>query len=110
MKTRIADENSTAAELLPPHQLDGSRIGVNHADAYIKSLNVKLEGGPTIACKRKGLKIMLAVGDQQGEAIMDRLAHGPDPQKILHEALLAAARNAGSTFSVDDGGLYLDLE
>lgn len=109
MKTRIADENAEAVKLLPGNQPDGSEIGVNHAEAYIKPLNVELEDGRKVTCKRKGLKILLTIGDNKGEAIMRRIDHGPDVQHILRKALEAAAQEAGSEFTVDDGSMYLDL-
>ena len=107
MKTRIAEENAAAADLLPPHAPDGSGIGVNYVDAYIKRLNVELDDGPTITCKRKGLKITLSIADRTGEALLRRIEHGPEPPTILRKALEAASRDAGSEFVVEDGVIYL---
>ncbi len=109
MKTRIADENKDAEKLIPPAQPDGSGIGVNYAEAYIKAMNVELVGGRKISCKRRGLKITLAIGDAKGEGLMRRLDHGPDVKNILRKALEAAAKEAGSRFSVEDGVIYLEI-
>src|SRR5262245_49062333 len=109
MKTRIATENQQAEQLIPPGAPDNSGIGINYADAYIKPLNVQLDGGPKIVCKRKGLKILLSIGDRTGEAIMRRVEHGPDVRQILRRALEAAAEGAGSQFAVESDGMYLDI-
>lgn len=109
MKTRIATENLEAEKLIPPAAPDNSGIGINYADAYIKPMNVQLEGGPKIVCKRKGLKILLSIGDRTGEAVMRRVDHGPDVRQILRRALESATTSAGSQFSVEDQTLYLDV-
>ncbi len=107
-KHRITEENKAAEDLLPPKQPDGSGIGVNYIDAYIKPMNVKLDDGTVVKCKRKGLKIMFQVGEAKGEAIMNRLAHGPDPKAILRRALEAGAEAAGVAFLVEEGVVYLE--
>ena len=109
MKVRITEENTEAERLIPPAAPDGSGIGVNYVDAYIKPLNVELEDGTKVACKRKGLKIILSVGDKTGEAIMRRIEHGPDVKKILRQALLSAAREADCELSVEEGGVWLNV-
>lgn len=109
MKTRIAEENRDAEALIPPSQPDGSRIGVNYADAYLKAFQVDLADGRKVAAKRKGLKVTLQIGDRKGEGLMRRLEHGPNAKVILQKALEEAARAAGSCFSVDGGVLYLEL-
>ncbi|HWD92648.1 MAG TPA: hypothetical protein VG938_09885 [Verrucomicrobiae bacterium] len=108
MKLKINSENVEADKLIPPAQPDASGIGVNYADAYIKVLNVTLENGVKIACKRKGLKIMLVVGDKNGEALMRKREHGPDVKVILRRALEEAASAAGGAFLVENGVVYLD--
>ena len=105
---RIADENRAAEALLPPAAPDGSGIGVNYVDAYVKPLNVAVEGGPKVACKRKGLKIILTVGEQTGEAVMRRVDHGPDPRLMLRMALESAAVAAGARFFVEGDAVYLE--
>ena len=71
-------------------------------------MNVELEDGRKVTCKRKGLKITLTVGDQQGEAIMRRIENGPDPKNILQCALTEAAQAAGATLSVEENTIFLD--
>lgn len=109
MKVRLADENTEAENLIPPAALDGSGIGVNYTDAYIKPMNVELEDGRKVTCKRRGLKIQLQIGEAKGEALMRRLENGPDVKNILRLALEEAAGAASSKFSVEDGGIYLDV-
>lgn len=109
MKVRIAEENREAGGLIPPAAPDGSGIGVNYADAYIKAMNVELEDGRKVSCKRRGLKIQLQIGEASGEALLRRLEHGPDVETILRHALEEAAENASSRFSVEDGGIYLEV-
>ena len=109
MKLHIAPENTDAEALIPPAEPDGSGIGVNYADAYIKPLNVEIADGRKITCKRHGLKITLTIGNVTGEALMRRLDDGPDAKKILRKALEAAAQQAGAAFSVEDGIVYLEV-
>jgi hypothetical protein len=109
MRVRIAEENREAEALIPPAQPDGSKIGVNYADAYLKALNVALEDGRKVSAKRKGLKVLLQIGEQKGEALMRRLEHGPDPRAILRRAVEAAAEQAGARCIVEDGVIYFEL-
>lgn len=110
MKLRVCEENRKAEELIPPAQPDGSKIGVNYADAYIKGLNVTLEDGTRVSCKRRGLKVTLAIGDRKGEALMRRLEHGPDVRNILRAALEEAAQAAGVRFLVEESKIYLETQ
>jgi hypothetical protein len=109
MKYRIASENVQSEQFIPPAAPDNSGIGINYADAYIKPMNTQLEGGPKIVCKRKGLKIILSIGETTGEAVMRRVDHGPDVRNMLRRALETAAQAAGAQFSVADGGIFLEL-
>ena len=109
MKYRIADENTEAENLIPPAEPDGSGIGVNYIEAYIKPLNTEVEDGPSVTCKRKGLKITLKIDDKAGEAIVRRLEHGPDVKTMLREALQTAANEVGAQFLVEEGVVYLDV-
>ena len=109
MKIRIAQEDIQAEQLIPPAAPDNSGIGINYADAYIKPMNLQLEGGPKIVCKRRGLKIILSIDGKSGEAVMRRVDHGPDVRNMLRRALETAAQAAGAQFSVEDGGIYLEV-
>lgn len=109
MKLKISEENKEAENLLPPTQPDSSGIGVNYTDAYIKSMNVELENGQKVTCKRKGLKIMLAIGENKGEALMRKRENGPELKVILNKALSEAAEQAGAKFSVEDGVMFFEM-
>lgn len=108
-KIKIAEENHDAEALIPPAKPDGSGLGVNYADAYLKPMNVQLENGMTLKCKRKGLKIILSLDDKTGEALMRKREHGPDVKVILNHALTEAAQAVGATFSAVDGVMYLEV-
>ena len=107
MKVRLCDVNQAARERLPAQTDDKSGIGVHYVDAYLKPMNVKLEDGTPVKCKRKGLKIALSVGPAKGEGLMRRLAVSADPVVMLDAALQEAARSAGVELSIEDGGIYL---
>jgi len=110
MKLKIAEQSTKAEDLIPPVKPDGSGIGGNYTDAYIKAMNVTLDDGRKITCKRRGLKITLKIGETSGEAIMNRLQDGPDVKNILSKALESAANQAGVKFLVEDGVMYLQAE
>ena len=82
---------------------------MHYVDAYIKPMNVKLEDGTPVKCKRRGLKIVLTVKGKSGEGLMRRLAHGPDPVAMLDAALQEAAASAGVTLAVADGRIDLTI-
>ena len=107
MKHRLCDVNGAAAAKLPPHSDDKSGIGVHYIDAYLKPINVRLEDGTAVKCKRRGLKIVLSVGAKKGEGLMRRLDVSADPVVMLDAALQEAANAAGVELSVDDGVIYL---
>lgn len=109
MKIELGKEDFAAEDQIPPTTPDGSRIGVNYADAYIKGIKHRFEEGGKIMCKRRGLKLILTVKDQKGEGLMRRIEHGPDVKSILQEALKEAASNAGATFSVENGVMFLEV-
>jgi hypothetical protein len=109
MRVRVAAVNTEAESLLPPAAPDGSKVGVNYVDAYVSRLNVTLDDGLAIACKRRGIEITLRIGERSGSALLRRLEHGPDARAILRHALEAAAAAAGASFAVEDGVMYLDL-
>jgi hypothetical protein len=107
MKHRLCEVNADALKKLPQHTDDKSGIGVHYVDAYIKPMNVKLEDGTAVKCKRRGLKIALSVGTKKGEGLMRRLDVGPDPVVMLDRALQEAAKNAGVELSVEDGVMFI---
>jgi hypothetical protein len=109
MKVKLCDINAAAVEKLPAHTGDKSGIGVHYVDAYVKPLNVKLEDGTRVKCKRRGLKVTLSIGERQGDGLMRRLAVGPDPVAMLRAALLEAANAAGVSLVFEEDAIYLEL-
>jgi hypothetical protein len=109
MKQRLCDVNPAAVDKLPQHTDDKSGIGVHYVDAYVKPMNVKLEDGTAVKCKRRGLKIVLSVGTKKGEGLMRRLDVSPDPVVMLEAALQDAAKGAGVELTVEGGTMYLKM-
>jgi hypothetical protein len=107
VKAKLCDVNTAAREKLPPQSDDKSGVGVHYIDAYIKPMNVKLEDGTPVKCKRRGLKIMLSAGTKKGEGLMRRLDVSPDPVVMLDAALQEAARAAGIELAVEDGAIFV---
>lgn len=107
MKLKICDVDASAEEKLPPAFEDKSGIGVHYVDAWIKPLNAELDDGRKVSCKRRGLKITLAVGDNKGEGLMRRLDVSSDPRVMLEAALAEAAKQAGVELRVEDGAVHL---
>ena len=109
MKTKLCDVNAAAKEKLPPTMDDKSGIGVHYVDAYIKPMNMKLEDGTPVKCKRRGLKITFSAGGKKGEGLMRRIDVSPDPVIMLDAALQEAAKAAGVELTVEDGAIFLTL-
>ena len=109
VKTKICDVNPAAESKLPEHTGDKSGIGVHYVDAFIKPMNVKLEDGTPVKCKRRGLKIVLSAGVKKGEGLMRRLDVGTDPVVMLNAALQEAAKAAGIELMVEDGAIFCAL-
>ncbi|MFP5230442.1 MAG: hypothetical protein ACLGXA_22730 [Acidobacteriota bacterium] len=109
MKVKLCEVNATALEKLPQHTDDKSGIGVHYVDAYIKPMNVKLEDGTAVRCKRRGLKIMLSAGTKKGEGLMRRLDVSRDPVAMLDAALQEAAKAAGLELSVEAGSIFVTV-
>jgi hypothetical protein len=105
----LGPENREAEKLLPQVKDDGSGVGINYTDAYIKTIKHILEDGRKIAVKRRGLKLTLTLGDRSGEGLLRRLANGPDEKNMLRCALEEAAENVGARFEVKDGVMNLYL-
>jgi len=110
MKQRLCDVNAAAVAKLPQHTDDKSGIGVHYIDAYLKPMNAKLEDGTPVKCKRRGLKIALAVGTRKGEGLMRRLAVSADPVLMLDAALQEAAKAAGVELTVEDGAVFIGYQ
>jgi hypothetical protein len=109
VRFELGPENRDAEKLLPPAKDDGSGVGINYADAYIKSMKTTLDDGRKVSCKRRGLKLTLSVGDATGEALLRRLENGPDEKQIVQRALQDAAKALGARFVVEKGVLVLEL-
>jgi hypothetical protein len=93
--TKLCDIDPAAVQKLPPHTPDKSGIGVHYVDAFLKPMNTALADGTRVACKRRGLKVMLTVGTAKGEGLMRRLDVSADPEVMLRAALQEAAQAAG---------------
>jgi hypothetical protein len=109
VKVKICDVNPDAVSKLPEHSGDKSGIGVHYVDAFIKPMNVKLEDGTPVRCKRRGLKILLTAGAKKGEGLMRRLDVSADPIIMLNAALQEAAKAAGVELTVEDGAIFCAL-
>jgi hypothetical protein len=110
MKHRLCEVNADAVKKLPQYTDDKSGIGVHYVDAYIKPMNVTLEDGTAVKCKRRGLKIALSVGTKKGEGLMRRLDVSADPIVMLGAALQAAATSAGVDITIEDGAMFIGYE
>ncbi len=109
MRVRLCDVNAAAEDKLPQHSGDKSGIGVHYVDAYIKPMNVKLEDGTPMKCKRRGLKIVLSAGGKKGEGLMRRIEVSADPVAMLNAALQEAAQAAGIELTVEDGAIFCTI-
>ena len=105
--TKLCDVNAAAKEKLPPAFTDKSGIGVHYTDAFIKPMNTKLADGTRVSCKRKGLKITLAVGTKKGEGLMRRLEVSKDPVVMLSTALQDAAKAAGVELKITENEIFV---
>ena len=106
---KVCDINQAAKEKLPPAFAEKSGIGVHYVDAFIKPMNVKLEDGTRISCKRKGLKILLVAGTKKGDGLMRRLDVSPDPVVMLSAALQEAAKSAGLELNITESEIFISL-
>ena len=106
---KLCDVNKEAIEKLPAKTGDKSGIGVHYADAFIKPMNTKLEDGTRTSCKRKGLKIVLAVGTKKGEGLLRRLDVSKDPVMMLSAALQEAAKGAGLELKITPDEVFISV-
>ena len=109
MKVKLCEMNQNAGSKLPEHTGDKSGIGVHYVDAYIKPMNVKLEDGTPVKCKRRGLKIVFSAGPKKGEGLMRRIDVSSDPVVMLDAALHEASKAAGIELTVEDGAIFVRL-
>lgn len=109
LRVKICDVNAAAKDKLPAQTGDKSGIGVHYIDAYIKPMNVKLEDGTPVKCKRRGLKIVLSAGAKKGEGLMRRIDVSADPVVMLDAALQEAAKGARIGLTVVDGAIFFEL-
>ena len=110
LKVTLGPENPDAEKLLPPNRDDGSGVGINYTDAYIKPMKTTLEDGRKVLAKRRGLKLTFSIGDRSGEALLRRLENGPEEKNIVRQAIEEAVRNAGARFIVENGVMMLELD
>src|SRR3954470_24887407 len=108
VKQRLCDISVAEDGKLTPHTDDRSGIGFHYVDAYLKPMNVKLEDGTAVKCKRRGLKIVLTVGTTKGEGLMRRLDVSRDPVVMLDAALQEAAKGAGVELTVEEGAIFIE--
>lgn len=109
MRIRVGELNPEADRWLPEAEPDGSQVGINHADAYVKPLNTTLEDGTEVRCTRRGLQLTAVVGEGRGEALLRRIEHGPEVVDMLRAALEEAFSGAGAQLSVEDGAFFLEI-
>jgi len=110
MTVTITFDQAKAEATLQGEMPDGSGVGVNYVDVIAKASKQTLPDGRKLLLKRKGLKLTLAIGDRQGEALLRRLEHGPDVRAIVVKALEAVALAAGARARLEPGALQLDLD
>lgn len=109
MKITIPIDQAQVDTFLPANRPDGSGVGVNYVDAYLKAFRITLEDGRKFLARRRGLRITLTIGEAKGEGLLRRLVHGPDPRILLREALAEAAGQLGATSRIEPGKVELEF-
>ncbi len=109
MNITIPIDEAAVAAFLPTSKPDGSGVGVNYADAWLKALKATLADGRKLSAKRRGIRITLTLGDATGTGLLRRLVHGPDPRILLREALAEAAQELGVAIRIEPGQVELEL-
>src|SRR5687767_6122627 len=107
-KIKVASIPDDVDQSLPAGRPDGSKIGVNYADAFGRHLNTTLPDGRALSYKRRGLQITLALGEQTASALMNRWEGKEDPVTILQQTLGKIAEQLGYRFSYDDRTVYFE--
>ncbi len=106
----ITYDGAKAEATLQGAMPDGSGVGVNYVDVIAKASKQTLADGRKLLLKRKGLKLTLAIGDKQGEALLRRLDHGPDVHDIVYQAIQDVALAAGARASFEPGAVHLEVD
>jgi hypothetical protein len=113
MTVTLCPVPAAALDKLPAKTDDKSGVGVHYVDAYLKAISVKREDGLAVKAKRRGLKVVLSVkspaGARNGEGLLRRLTHGPDPVPMLDAALQEAATAAGVALAIADGQITMTV-
>lgn len=110
MTVTIAFDQAKADATLAGEMPDGSGVGVSYVDVIAKASKQTLPDGRKLLLKRKGLRLTLAIGERQGEALLRRLEHGPDVREIVLKGLQAVAAAAGARATLEPGALHLETE
>jgi hypothetical protein len=110
MRVTIPIDETQAEQHLPDVKADASGVGINYADQILKPFKMTLPDGRKLLAKRRGLKITLTIGDKSGEAIMQRIADGPDVKNIFRKALETASKNVGAAVTFEPNTIHLDYE
>ena len=110
MRISIVFDEAKAEATLHGAMPDGSGVGVNYVDVIAKASKQTLGDGRKLLLKRKGLKLTLAIGERQGEALLRRLDHGPEVHDIVHKAIEAVALDAGARASFEAGAVHLEID
>jgi hypothetical protein len=109
MRTKLAEVNPTAGEMLSPSKNDRSGVGVHYVDAYLKPIkSLTLEDGRKFTAKRRGLKVTLSLGDKKGDGLMRRLEVSRDPVIMLEHALKEASAKLGISLHTENGFHFLE--
>ena len=108
MRIEIGDVNPKAEAWLPDNEPDGSGVGVNYTDAYLKPIKLTLDDGRKLTATRRGLKVTLKLGPVSGEGLLRRIEHGPDAKNMLRHALEEAGEAIGAEIIEEAGVLYLE--
>jgi hypothetical protein len=110
MKIRLAEIDSKAESFSAPEFDDDSGVGVRYADLLLKPVRATLSDGRKIKVKRRGLKLTLSIGDDQGTGLLRRMQHGPDAKCMFFEAMTEAAQAVGARYFEEEGALFLELD
>ena len=103
----LCAEDVAAYEWHPKNKADGSEIGINFVDAYIKPLNKAQYLGQAIKAKRRGLKVTVQLGESKGEAIMRAADHEFDVEKTTYQVLRDAFAQLGKEICFQEKSFFM---